>query len=202
LDYVPDADLAGLYSGAALFAFPSLYEGFGFPVLEAMACHTPVVCANSSSLPELAGDAALLVKLNRVVLLAPALLLLSATTRPARASGTAPVGTAPFGGAPFGGAPAGQARLGALAGRSPVPPFVLGFLALGTVVSVGWVPPAAADLLATGGTLATAAAMAGLGFGIDAGAVRRDGGGAVATGTASFLVLTALAVPAFLIIAF
>jgi glycosyltransferase involved in cell wall biosynthesis len=61
LDYVPDGDLAGLYSGARVFAFPSLYEGFGFPVLEAMACGTPVVCAGTSSLPELAGEAALLV---------------------------------------------------------------------------------------------------------------------------------------------
>jgi len=61
LDYVPDEDLAGLYSGARAFVFPSLYEGFGFPVLEAMACGTPVICSNTSSLPELAGDAALLV---------------------------------------------------------------------------------------------------------------------------------------------
>jgi len=61
LDYVPDADLPGLYSGAAVFAFPSLYEGFGFPVLEALACGVPVVCANTSSLPELAGPAALAV---------------------------------------------------------------------------------------------------------------------------------------------
>jgi glycosyltransferase involved in cell wall biosynthesis len=61
LDYVPDDDLAGLYSGATAFVFPSLYEGFGFPILEAMACGTPVVCANTSSLPEVAGDAALLV---------------------------------------------------------------------------------------------------------------------------------------------
>jgi glycosyltransferase involved in cell wall biosynthesis len=61
LDYVPAADLAGLYSGARVFAFPSLYEGFGFPILEAMACGTPVVCSNTSSLPELAGDATLLV---------------------------------------------------------------------------------------------------------------------------------------------
>ena len=61
LDYVPDDDLAGLYSGARAFVFPSLYEGFGFPVLEAMACGTPVACANTSSLPEVAGDAALLV---------------------------------------------------------------------------------------------------------------------------------------------
>lgn len=61
LNYVPDEDLAGLYSGARAFVFPSLYEGFGFPVLEAMACGTPVICSNTSSLPELAGDAALLV---------------------------------------------------------------------------------------------------------------------------------------------
>jgi glycosyltransferase involved in cell wall biosynthesis len=61
LDGVPDEDLAGLYSGAAAFVFPSLYEGFGFPVLEAMACGTPVICANTSSLPEVAGEAALTV---------------------------------------------------------------------------------------------------------------------------------------------
>jgi glycosyltransferase involved in cell wall biosynthesis len=61
LDYVPDEDLAGLYSDARAFVFPSLYEGFGFPVLEAMACGTPVICSNTSSLPELAGEAALLV---------------------------------------------------------------------------------------------------------------------------------------------
>jgi len=61
LEYVPDEDLAGLYSGARAFVFPSLYEGFGFPVLEAMACGAPVICSNTSSLPELAGEAALLV---------------------------------------------------------------------------------------------------------------------------------------------
>ncbi len=59
--YVPDEELPALLSGALVFAFPSLYEGFGFPVLEAMACGTPVVCSNTSSLPEVAGDAALLV---------------------------------------------------------------------------------------------------------------------------------------------
>lgn len=58
--YVPDQHLAALYSGAEVFAYPSLYEGFGLPVLEAMACGTTVVCANTSSLPECAGDAALL----------------------------------------------------------------------------------------------------------------------------------------------
>ena len=59
--YVADADLPGLYTLAELFVFPSAYEGFGIPVLEAMACGTPVVCADNSSLPEVAGDAALLV---------------------------------------------------------------------------------------------------------------------------------------------
>jgi glycosyltransferase involved in cell wall biosynthesis len=61
LGFVDDADLPALYRHAALFAFPSLYEGFGLPVLEAMACGVPVVCSNASSLPEVAGDAALLV---------------------------------------------------------------------------------------------------------------------------------------------
>ena len=55
---VPEADLPALYAGAELFVFPSLYEGFGLPVLEAMACGTPVICSNTSSLPEVAGDAA------------------------------------------------------------------------------------------------------------------------------------------------
>jgi glycosyltransferase involved in cell wall biosynthesis len=59
--YVPDEDLPALLSAARAFVFPSLYEGFGLPVVEAMACGTPVVCANTSSLPEVAGDAALLV---------------------------------------------------------------------------------------------------------------------------------------------
>jgi glycosyltransferase involved in cell wall biosynthesis len=60
--YVADEDLPALYNLATLFAFPSHYEGFGIPVLEAMACGTPVVCADNSSLPEIAGDAALLVE--------------------------------------------------------------------------------------------------------------------------------------------
>jgi len=59
--HVPEADLPALYSGADLFVFPSLYEGFGLPPLEAMACGTPVVTSNTSSLPEVVGDAAITV---------------------------------------------------------------------------------------------------------------------------------------------
>jgi glycosyltransferase involved in cell wall biosynthesis len=59
--FVPDRTLAVLYRLAAVFAFPSLYEGFGLPPLEAMACGTPVVTSRLSSLPEVVGDAALLV---------------------------------------------------------------------------------------------------------------------------------------------
>ncbi len=59
--FVADADLPALLSSALCFAFPSLHEGFGFPVLEAQACGAPVLAANTSSLPEVAGDGALLV---------------------------------------------------------------------------------------------------------------------------------------------
>jgi glycosyltransferase involved in cell wall biosynthesis len=61
LGHVSDRDLASLYAGAALFAYPSLYEGFGLPVLEAMAAGAPVLTSNVSSLPEVAGNAAILV---------------------------------------------------------------------------------------------------------------------------------------------
>lgn len=61
LGYVPDAEMPMIYSGAAAFAFPSLYEGFGLPPLEAMACGVPVVCSGTSSLPEVVGDAGVLV---------------------------------------------------------------------------------------------------------------------------------------------
>ena len=60
-DHVSDQDLALFYNMAALFVFPSLYEGFGLPPLEAMACGTPVVCSDAASLPEVVGDAALTV---------------------------------------------------------------------------------------------------------------------------------------------
>ena len=59
--YVDDADVAALYSGAQALVFTTLHEGFGFPVLEAMRCGTPVITSSLSSLPEVAGDAALLV---------------------------------------------------------------------------------------------------------------------------------------------
>jgi glycosyltransferase involved in cell wall biosynthesis len=60
LGYVPRADLPGLYAAAGVFVYPSFYEGFGLPVLEAMACGVPVVTYNVCSLPEVAGDAAVL----------------------------------------------------------------------------------------------------------------------------------------------
>lgn len=59
--YVADEDLPALYSGALAFVYPSLYEGFGLPPLEAMACGTPVICTNVASLPEVVGDAARLI---------------------------------------------------------------------------------------------------------------------------------------------
>ena len=59
LGRIDDADLPALLSSASVFAFPSLYEGFGLPVLEAMACGTPVVTSNRGSLPEVVGDAAI-----------------------------------------------------------------------------------------------------------------------------------------------
>ena len=59
--FVPEDELPALYSGASLFAFPSLDEGFGLPVLEAMACGTAVVASAGNSLEEVVGDAAVLV---------------------------------------------------------------------------------------------------------------------------------------------
>src|SRR3989449_1555750 len=61
LGYVPPEHLRGLYGLARVFAYPSLWEGFGNPVLEAMACGCPVVTSNVSSMPEVAGEAAVLV---------------------------------------------------------------------------------------------------------------------------------------------
>lgn len=61
LGYVSEEDLPGLYAGAEAFVLPSLYEGFGLPCIEAMACGTPVVASDQAALPETCGDAALLV---------------------------------------------------------------------------------------------------------------------------------------------
>lgn len=66
IGFVPDSDLPALYSLAELVAYPSLYEGFGLPVLEAMACGAAVVTSNNSSLPEVAGDAAILIDARNV----------------------------------------------------------------------------------------------------------------------------------------
>src|SRR5262249_14563950 len=61
LAYVPDEDLPALYSGAAAVAIVSLYEGFGMPALEALACSAPLIASNRGSLPEIVGDAATIV---------------------------------------------------------------------------------------------------------------------------------------------
>lgn len=74
LNYLPDEIVALFYQKADVFAYPSHYEGFGLPVLEAMTLGSPVVTSNTSSLPEVAGDAALLIEPNDVISLAEALL--------------------------------------------------------------------------------------------------------------------------------
>jgi glycosyltransferase involved in cell wall biosynthesis len=73
LDYVPASDLPALYGGARLAVFPSLYEGFGFPALEAQACGVPLVCSNAASLPEVAGEGALYFEPRDTAMLADAL---------------------------------------------------------------------------------------------------------------------------------
>jgi glycosyltransferase involved in cell wall biosynthesis len=70
---IPDADLPAFYSGAAGFIYPSLFEGFGLPVLEAMACGTPLVTSDRAALPELIGDAGLSVDPENVEVLAEAM---------------------------------------------------------------------------------------------------------------------------------
>ncbi|MEE8391962.1 MAG: glycosyltransferase family 1 protein [Anaerolineae bacterium] len=71
--YIPDKDKAALMSGALAFVFPSLYEGFGLPVVEAQSCGCPVIASTTSSLPKVAGDAALLVDPHDVTAIAAAM---------------------------------------------------------------------------------------------------------------------------------
>ena len=73
MGYVDDADLPVLYSAATVFVYPSLYEGFGLPPLEAMACGTPVISSNAASLPEVVSDAALTIDPTDIDALAQAL---------------------------------------------------------------------------------------------------------------------------------
>lgn len=75
--YIADADLPALYTAAEVFAFPSLYEGFGLPVIEALACGTPVLTADNSCLPEAAGPGALYVKAEQVESIAEGLVTLA-----------------------------------------------------------------------------------------------------------------------------
>ncbi len=73
IDFIPDDDLVALFGAAAAFVYPSLFEGFGLPVLEAMACGTPVIASDRAALPELVGDAGLLVDPESVDALAAAM---------------------------------------------------------------------------------------------------------------------------------
>ncbi len=75
--FVEDRDLAAIYSGAHGFVFASLYEGFGLPILEAMRCGTPVISSNAGALPEVAGDAAVVISPHDADALCEAMLLLS-----------------------------------------------------------------------------------------------------------------------------
>ena len=83
LGTLAEDDLATLYSHAGVFVLPSLYEGFGLPLLEAMACGAPVVCSNAGSLPEVAGDAAVLLLPNDSRAWADAMLQVLTDSRPA-----------------------------------------------------------------------------------------------------------------------
>lgn len=87
LDFVADDDLPALYNLAEAFVYPSLYEGFGFPVLEALACGTPVITAKVASLPEVAGSAAIMVDPLEVEDIAAGIRAVLANPTPLRAAG-------------------------------------------------------------------------------------------------------------------
>ena len=93
---VAETDLPALYGGAEIFVFPSRYEGFGLPPLEAMACGTPVIAANTSSLPEVVGDAGLLVEPTAGALAAGMARLLSSPELHARLRASGPRQAARF----------------------------------------------------------------------------------------------------------
>lgn len=80
LDYVDYKELPVLINHAIVLVFPSLWEGFGLPILEAMACGTPVITSNVSSMPEVAGDAAILVDPTNVSAIASAIASIIADT--------------------------------------------------------------------------------------------------------------------------
>ena len=71
--WIPEVDMPYIYNGASAFIFPSLYEGFGIPLLQAMACGTPIVASSAGSIPEIAGDAAVLFNPNDVKSMASAI---------------------------------------------------------------------------------------------------------------------------------
>lgn len=79
--YVPDDDLPYFYNSADLFIYPSLFEGFGIPVIEAMSCGCPVITSNTSSLPEVAGDAGILINTNDVAEITKSMAILNNPTK-------------------------------------------------------------------------------------------------------------------------
>ncbi len=97
LGFVPEEDLPALYTAATLFAWPSIYEGFGLPPLEALACGTPTLVCDAASLPEVVGDAALRVRADSTEALADGLAaLLDDSALRARLSAAGPVQAARF----------------------------------------------------------------------------------------------------------